>query len=879
MSHRRGSVGIIILLLLVAGSHIHAQYDLANSIEIMADRYNSTELIEQIESQSDITFIFNPNDLRGSITIDAKSDISIEGLLQAIVRINRLSYKNNGDQIILYRQKAKKKIPVHTINGYIEDSQSGERLIGSHLVCSINGKGTISNESGFFSLTIPRGQVELLATYIGYQDFKLALDHGQDTTIVITLYPDTYFQEIEIVGKKKKLTEQSEMSTIRLTQEELNSNPSLLGENDIIQSIQSLPGVSSTGDFTSGLIIRGGSQDQNLVRLDGVTLYNISHLLGIFSIFNTDVVKTSTLIKGAFPARYGGRLSSILDIRMNDGDLQEIRGTGTISMIASKLTLQGPIIKGKTSFIISGRRSYADLLVKPFVNIDKDSNVISNQVSPDFNFYDTYVKVQHVINADQRVYINLYKGSDNYGYTEYNPLRETQNQISWGNNLASLRWNWELNSKLFMSSSLSYLNFTQGFQYAETTRSTVVRSTSLEYGSKINDYSAAVNFDFVPSPEHYVRFGLATQRHIYDPGTSTLTEQLRTESSDTLIKRRNIRSTELNGYVEDDINIKRVSVNLGLHFSGLSVEDKTYTSLQPRLSLNYRLAKKIAFKSSYSRMTQFNYLVTSETSLFLSDLWVSSTSRIRPQDSWQVTSGLVYQSDEDIVLSAEAYYKSMTNMLSFKLGVENTFGSNINDWESQLLQGKGESYGLELFARKTKGKLNGWLAYTLSWNNRQFEGINEGKPYPFKYDSRHQFSAVGNYSVSRKINVSFQWSYAAGRYTTISTINAPASFLSDLFLSETLPNLILGVEVPQGRNNFKLSDTHRLDFSITFTKKKKHYTRIWTLGLINAYANRNPIYAKSARAPDPMGTRQVIKQIEEVSLLPIVPSIAYKFIF
>ncbi len=866
--------------MLLAVSHSYAQRGMASPIKLDAGRYASTELIEQMESQSEISFIFNPTDVKASIDINRKTDTSIEGLLQAIVSTNRLAYKVSADQIILFKPIVKKKIPTHTINGYIEDVHSSERLIGSHLLCAALGKGTVSNESGFFSFTIPRGQVELSASYIGYQDISLSIDHRQDTTLIIRLEPDSYINEIEIIGKKKNLTEQSEMSTIRLSQAELHSNPSLLGENDIIQSIQSLPGVSSTGDFTSGLIVRGGSPDQNLVQLDGVTLYNISHLLGIFSIFNTDVVKTSTLIKGAFPARYGGRLSSILDIRMNDGDLQEIHGTGSISLIASKFTLQGPIINDKTSFIISGRRSFADLLFRPFISIDDDFSSNSNQIKPTLNFYDTYLKVQHVINADQRIFLNLYKGRDNYGFEAFSSFKKSKNLISWGNNLASLRWNWELSPKLFMNSSLNYLKFNQGFQYNQTTKVNDIRSSGVFYRSEIEDLSAKVNFDYVPSPEHYVRFGLAAQKHFYNPGSSILIDQPNALRSDsTIISRRNIRSTELNAYVEDDVSIKRLSINAGLHLSAFLVDDRTFTSIQPRLAANYQLAKGLSAKGAYSRMTQFNYLVTSETSLFVSDLWVSSTSRLKPQDSWQLSSGLSYSPGQDFELSLEAYYKSMTNMLSFKDGVENTFGSSSSDWESQLLQGDGTSYGLELFAHKKKGNLNGWLAYTLSWNTRQFPDINEGEVYPFKYDSRHQVSIVGNYQASKKINVSLQWSYASGRYTTISTINAPASFSPNNFTDPSLFSFISGVELSEGRNNFQLSDTHRLDFAITFTKIKKRYTRIWTLGLINAYANKNPVYVRSNRVPDPNNPENSIKQIEEVSLLPVLPSISYRFEF
>lgn len=866
-----------LLVFFICNNASQAQGGLADTIVLEESLYTSIELINIIETNSELTFIYNPSDIINAIKNESGSEITIRELLDKIVNSNRLKYKVNEDQIILYRPIKKKKIPVHTINGYIEDYNSRERLIGSHILCASLSKGTISNESGYFSLTLPRGNVDILATYIGYQEFSTMVRHKNDTTIIIRIKPDTYLNEIEIIAEKKQLSERSEMSTINLSQKELKNNPSFLGENDIIQSIKSLPGVASTNDLTAGLIVRGGSQDQNLVLLDGVTLYNISHLAGIFSIFNSDVVKTSTLIKGAFPARYGGRLSSILDIRMNDGDLQQIHGTASISLIASKFTLQGPIVKDKTSFIISGRRSYADLLVKPFTNSKKDLTNGFEQIKPEFNFYDVYFKMQHIISKKQRVYLNLYKGRDTYGFTSLSNLENSVNELTWGNNLASIRWNWEVNNKLFLNTSFNYLNFNQAFSYRQEIGNFNKNAlSSVDYKSDITDISSKINIDYVPSPAHFIRMGVLAQQHGYNPGSSVLREENLSNSVDTTILRKAINSTELNAYIEDDMTWNRLTVNAGLHASSFFTEGKIYSSLQPRISANYVLDQGLSLKAAYSRMSQYNYLVTSETSFFISDLWITSTKELKPQNSWQISTGVAFTATREYEVSVEAYYKRMENLLSFKRGIENTFGSTDPDWESQLIEGDGQSYGVELFARKSKGKLNGWIAYTLSWNTRQFDGINEGNQYPFKYDNRHQFSIVGNYNISKKIDFSFQWSYASGRYTTISTATIPSQFVQ---FNNNPVDFINGVDVPQGRNNYRLSPSHRLDFNFSFIKVKNRYTRTWSIGLINAYFSKDPVYVRTAFIRDPNKQDSVIKKIEEVSLLPVIPSISYRIEF
>ena len=865
------------LLLTVAAMNCFAQTKkLSSSIILKKQQISSIDLINEIESKTSYRFNYNPNDVNKILKLNKNTNYKLSYLIRQLTESNHLAYSVDEDQLILYKIRKKKKIPVHTINGYIEDFYSKERLIGAHVIVPEFEKGTISNEFGFFSLTIPQADIHINSSYIGYTETLIPITNKNDTSIIIQLRTDAYIDDIEIIAEKKRITKQSEMSSVSLTQKQLNSNPSFLGEADIIRSIQSLPGVSSSNSINPGLIVRGGSQDQNLILLDGVTLYNITHMLGLFSIFNTDVIKNTTLIKGAFPARYAGRLSSILDIRMNDGDLEQIHGTGSISMIASKFTLQGPLKNNKTSFVFSGRRSYADLIIKPFIPKIDDPDV--EGVDPQFSFYDTYFKLQHIVNKKHRLFLNLYKGKDKYGFLEQKQLRTSDNRIAWGNEIISARWNWEINNKLFANTSINYLNFKQSYNFLQENNKINENKYTANYNSSLQDLSFQFKLDYVPSPDHFIRLGITTMAHQYNPGSSRVTEESLNESLDTMIIRKNIASNEFNLFIEDDFNYGNLNINAGINVSSFYVENKLYSSVQPRLSANLQLKENISVKASYSKMTQYNYLVTSESNFFISDLWVTSTKRIKPQNSWMVASGLVYTPKENVELTVEGYYKYMKNVLNYKSGIENTFGSSASDWESELIQGIGKSYGMELFARKNQGRLSGWISYALSWNWRQYDTINKGERYPFKYDSRHQFSLFSTYQFSSKINLSVQWNYSSGNFTTLATTQIPTNIFPEITGMNNLP-IINGVDISTTRNNYQFSDSHRLDFSLSFTKKKKTHTRIWSIGLINAYFAKNPAYIRTIFRSNPQDPNAFIKQFQEVTILPVLPSISYRFEF
>jgi len=866
---------LYIPFLLLFAISANSQIDELN-IELPKLTYESKKLIQNLEEQSRYSFIFNPNDVRKTISVK-ESSLSFSKILDRLLFQNELKFELKNNQIILIPKKQEKKqsLDRYTISGYIEDIASNERLIGAHLIESFSGKGTISNESGFFSLTISEGSFNLKTSYIGYKEIVLPIELKTDTTIIIALHSDIYLNEIEIIAEQKTVIEEATMSEIHFNNKQLKTKPSFLGEDDIIHTLQTLPGVSTSNSLNSGLIVRGGSQDQNLILLDGITLYNISHLLGLFSIFNSDIVKSTSLKKAAFPARYGGRLSSVLDIRMNDGDLKNIHGDISINLIASKFTIQGPIQKDKTSFVISGRRSYADIIAKPFIK--KAENSSSRTIEPRFNFYDTYAKLQHIFSKRHRLILNFYKGEDRYGLATNTFRKFDENFVDWGNTMVGVRWNWELNKKLFLNTTVSYLNFDQNFIYSVDSNLNNRFMFKNTYNSFLSDYTLNFNFDYVPNLFHFIRFGMQAKIHQYNPGTSAIEETNNVVSVDTIVRRPIVSSSEFNAYVEDDLSIGKWKLNLGLHASLLAVQDVVYSSLQPRISAKYSVAKGLALKSSFSLMTQFNYLVTSESVATLSDFWVSSTSQIKPQDSWQIGSGIFYVPHKNYEFSIESYFKKMNNVLNYKEGGESAILSQTIDWENEIIQGNGTSYGLEFFAKKNSGRFNGWLSYTLSWNWRQFDEINNGKRYPFKYDRRHQINVVSNYRWSEKINTSIQWHFSSGNFTTIPSRRIPVSFQSDEMFFSTL--FINSAESINTRNNYQYSSNHRLDFSIEFRKKKKKYTRIWAIGMYNVYGRKNPQFIRSNYFPVANNPDEIQLRFEEVNFIRTIPSISYRIEF
>ncbi len=779
-----------------------------------------------------------------------------------------------------------------TISGYIEDQETGERLIAANVFDSKSGQGTVTNNFGFYSLTLPIDSVQLTFSYIGYQSKPLNLDLKKDIQLNIELSSDVLLQEVEIVAERlEKIEEQTQMSKVDIPVELIKKIPTLFGEVDVLKTLQLLPGVQSGGEGQTGLYVRGGSPDQNLILLDGVPVYNVSHLLGIFSVFNADAIKTVTLTKGGFPARFGGRLSSVLEINMKDGHKEKIKGEGSIGIISSKFTLQGPIIKGKTTFLVSARRTYWDLLARPLLKRASQGQGV--KVDGTLYFYDANAKIVHQFDDKNRLFLSFYSGADifktdieeNFG----NNLYKTQLGVAWGNVVTAARWNHQFTPKLFLNTTMTYSNYDLKVNASESDTyqkdslgNLTTQSIAAIYKSGIKDFSGKLDFDYIPSPNHYVRFGASATRHIYSPGALSVKFEDETFNLDTTLGTQPIGSMEYDAYVEDDMKFGALKMNIGLHLSAFAPKGVVYTSLQPRIGLRYLLPSGYALKGSFTTMTQYLNLLASESFSLPSDLWVPSTKDIVPQQSWQSAIG-VAKSFKDYELSVEGFYKQMKNVVSYLPGESFLTGLEVledggeaSSWENKITQGDGEAYGAEVFLQKKKGRTTGWIGYTLSWNWRQFDKINGGKKFAFKYDRRHDISIVVTHQFTEKISASATWVYGTGNAVSLpeSKLPRPGTIIDDnsnFYGSNEYEN-------PSEKNKFRMSNYHRLDLGVDFTKKKKRWTRTWSIGVYNAYFHKNPYFITRSNERDAQG--KIIKVVfKEVSILPFLPSISYSFKF
>ena len=793
-----------------------------------------------------------------------------------------------------------------TISGYMSDSDTGEELIGANIFEKNALVGNVSNTYGFYSLTLPAGEVNLEVSYIGFANQQLQFNLNKDTTINFDLSASLELETVVVQADKLyRIEEDVQMSKMNIPVEQLKKIPALLGENDVMKALQLLPGVQSGGEGQSGLYVRGGSPDQNLVLLDGVPVYNVSHVLGIFSVFNADAIKNVTLTKGGFPARYGGRLSSVLEINMKEGNMKEFKGEGSIGTLASKLTLEGPIIKDKMSFIVSGRRTYLDLLAKPIINAANNADNNSSGSSGNENiglklfFYDLNAKLNYKINDKHRVYLSGYSGADVFGIDyEYqsgfnNDSERFSGGLDWGNLISSLRWNYKISNKLFANTTLNYSNydidiptsfestFEDGISGSGNTRT---ESVSINYRSGIEDYSAKVDFDYIPTPNHYLRFGANVIRHKYTPGVVSFEANFEETNIDTLIGNNVITSFESSVYIEDELTRGKFKANIGLHASMFNVENTTYTSLQPRLGLSYLLPRDIALKASFSTMTQYINLLTSEALSLPTDLWVPSTARVKPQQSWQAALGVAKTFNDKYEFSIEAYYKELDNVISFKEGSSFAFGIE-DDWQDKITQGSGQAYGAEFFLQKKTGKTTGWIGYTLSWNNRTFDEINGGNTFPFRYDRRHDLSIVAIHDFNDRVSLSAAWIFGTGNAFTLPRFSYPTEQNTSTFVNSN-GELITGTSTEEvqslgQKNNFRMTNYHRLDLSLSLTKQKKRYLRTWVFGLYNSYFHSNPYFVipRTIRSTDENGNSISKRVFSEVSILPIIPSISYQIKF
>jgi hypothetical protein len=772
----------------------------------------------------------------------------------------------------------------YTISGYLKDSLTTESLIGATAYTSPGLSGTSTNAYGFYSLTLPAGEVNLTYSHVGYTPKHVSFTLRKDTVINTGLSGTVHLGEVEITASRTdRIQEHTQMSAVRVPMIQLKAIPAFLGEVDILKALQLMPGIQSGGEGSSGLYVRGGGPDQNLILLDGVPVYNASHLFGFFSVFNTDAINNVELLKGGFPARYGGRISSVIDINMKEGNMQKFHGEGAVGIVSAKMTFEGPVWKDRTSFIVSARRTYIDLLAAPFI-AKANQQEGGLDIRGGYYFYDMTAKINHRFSPKDRVYLSAYMGSDRFyvnmneeyefydlhdSYSGTTSSTANKSGLTWGNMTAAFRWNHIFTNKLFGNTTLTYSRYRMDIYMKrwETERVDRIAETKyygVDYQSGITDWSGRLAFDYLPSPDHYIRFGSNLTYHIFNPGAIGAESEL----IPVRFGGDKIHSYEYSVYAEDDVRLtSRLKANIGIHWSAFNVRGGFYNMWQPRISARYLLTSELSAKVSYSRMAQYVHLLTNSNLGLPTDLWVPATDLLDPQTSGQVAAGLAHNFREAYELSIEGYYKTMDRVIEYKEGAS-VFDVH-SKWEDKIIQGEGRSYGMEMFAQKKTGSFTGWVGYTLSWSDRQFEALNRGQRFNYKYDRRHDISIVMMKKFGKKIELSGTWVFGSGNCITVPVGIFDAS---NPFAVQSQYDMLQYGE----RNGYRMVPYHRLDLSISFVRQKRWGERRWVIGVFNAYNRKNPYYI-DIEEKDRYAGRTI--QYVQYSLFPVIPSVSYHFKF
>ncbi|HOZ51992.1 MAG TPA: TonB-dependent receptor [Chitinophagaceae bacterium] len=759
-----------------------------------------------------------------------------------------------------------------TLSGYIRDQYSGENLPSATVGIIELKRGGNSNNYGFYSISIPKGTYTIKISYIGYETQLITIDAKEDKTLNFDLVPKNILKN-EVVIKDKRKDENvksTEMGLHKLSMESVKKLPVIMGEVDVLKSLQLLPGVSSAGEGQSGFYVRGGGPDQNLILLDDAVVYNTGHLFGFFSVFNGDAIKNVTLIKGAAPANYGGRLSSVVDITMKEGNNKMYQAEGGIGLIASRFSIQGPILKNKASFMVSARRTYIDAIVKPFV---KSTSTLAGS---GYYFYDLNAKMNYIISKRDRLYLSGYFGKD--VFTFKNSERTFNVNVPWGNSTATLRWNHQFSNKIFMNTTLMYNDYNFAFQGEQ-------QNFNVKLFSGIRDWSGKFDIDYYSKFNHNFKFGGVYTYHTFTPSSvSGKVDSIELKPNQSFKK----YAHEFGLYALDEFDLgNRVKINIGIRYSQFlqvgpytryrfddnekKVDSVTYRSgdlaksyggFEPRFNARFTIDETSSIKASIAKTYQYLHLVTNNGSTLPTDIWTPSSYLVKPQKAWQYSLGYFKNFfNNKLETSVEVYYKDLQNLLEYREGYT---PSSLRDIDYDFVFGRGYAYGAEFFVNKTKGKWSGWISYTLAWTYRDFKDLNLGERYLAKYDQRHNLSITNTYEINKKWTASMVFVFGSGNRISLPT---------ELY---TIDNTLL--QNYDKLNNYSLPPYHRLDLAAIYTphpNSKKRMKGSWTFSIYNVYSRQNP-YLVYLDVKGNIGTGVELK-VKQVSIFPILPSITYNF--
>ncbi|WMJ73193.1 TonB-dependent receptor [Cytophagaceae bacterium ABcell3] len=757
------------------------------------------------------------------------------------------------------------------IKGQVTEELSKQPLQGVKVSLSTPKKEGVTDKAGFYSFTIdPADSVEISFSLIGFTSVTKKVPATEDFSLDVVLSTEDYYlDEVVLEGQKqKKISEGAEISSIDLPVEQIKSIPTLFGEKDVLKALQLMPGVQTGSEGMAGLYVRGGGPGENLFLVDHAMVYNPYHLFGFFSSFNGDALQNVNLIKGGFPARYGSRLSSVINMELKSGNPERITGEAGIGLIASRFTLEGPIVKDKLTFMISGRRTYLDVLTRPFMTGDFRAG---------YYFYDLAGKISYKVDPKNTIYLSGYNGNDRFSISTQFEDNQSKGNLGWRNQAYTLGWDRIINKRVFSQTALTYSGYNFNIRSEDNWGG---ETFFLNFNSLVSEISVKQQFEYFHSDKHKLFAGISLTHHTLNP--EALVFQGSYINSDLDFSSRT-RALETAIFIEDEFRpFRALTINGGIRLSSFYVNGEHYINPEPRLTAGYQLKPDLSIKAGYAEMNQFAHQLTSGGIGMPIDLWVPATENVMPARSRQVTLGMAKDfMPLNTTFSIEGYYKKTDRMAGYREGASFILFDdpyNLEDgrsWEDNVTQGQGWSYGIEFLLHKKAGRFSGWAGYTLSWTQLQFDDVNWGRKFYARYDRRHDISLVGLFKASEKIHLSSTWVYGTGNAITMP--NAAFQPFTPSEQSSRPTASYTSYYYYEDRNQFRMAPYHRLDLSIQFIKKLKgRKVRTWDLSVYNLYNRQNPYFYFLENTYSNTGNQTVLKQ---VSLFPIIPSITYNLKF
>lgn len=860
---------ILILLLLCCHLHVVAQNQtpFAQKYTPSITQGSVKKFIKDIEHRTKVNISYSDAyvDLKRQANLPAGETTVYDALLQ-ILEGQKIQLRESGEKIFILSAEEKQAgatVATHgkiVISGYVKDKGSKEVLIGAIVYVPEMGIGTTTNSYGYYSMTLPAGEHNMLCSYVGYITDTFKLNNATGSRRDISMMSRSNLQEVNVVYEKETIAEHH-----HLGYNDIKSRPVILGENDVMRALQYLPGVQSGTEGTNTIMVRGGDPGQNLNLLDGVPLYYVDHFFGLTSIYNSEAIKSVDFHKGAFPSRYGGRLSSVIDVNTKDGDMEHWGGQFTMGLVKGSLNIEGPIVKDKASIMVSARRTWLDLLWRPMT---KDLRL---------NFYDINGKANYILNKNNRIYFSLYNGRDKIGLGNTLSMGMGSTNARWGNTVASFKWTTIVNPKLFLNTTLTYSKFRFSIVDSQQiiTYDQVENNGRYKGSSSVSDLAARMHANWYATAHQRIEFGANYSRARFIPtdvsSDGAVASPIVQQQADKFL------SNEFTVYAEDEVKINdRWIIRPGLHFANWFSDRFNYSSLQPRFYTSYKLGQHHTIYASYAQMAQFLHLINNNTYGLPTDFWLPSSSRIEPEESALTTLGYSGKIGKAFSYNLEGYYKDISNIITYSMG-KNLFDNSLN-WDERIIQGKGWSYGAEAMAKLKLGKFDFSAAYTLSWTWRKFAQLNEGKAFPYRYDRRHNIRTALMYRPSARFEAIASWTYMSGEAITLPDQVYP-DFDNNLGIQPNFSTWSANYTYNYVEwNNYRLPAIHRLDLGVNFIKKKgKRMERTWSLGVFNAYGRPNVMYVDLVNVSVDNGVANF--KLQGLGLLRYIPYLSYNLRF